>query len=112
MAEDVAVKVQDQEQARALLRELNQELDLVDHYKFKNQKLLGALPSFKKEKADSLAEDYRKIVAEINLKARDNTRQEAYVMSDFSREVQQFNDTILNFNAVLKILRKQAEAEE
>lgn len=112
MAEDVAVKVQDQEQVRSLLRELNQELDLADHYKFKNQKLLDALPSFKKDKADSLAEDYRKIVAEINAKAKDNTRQEGYVMSDFTREVQKFNDSILNFNAVLKILREQAEAED
>ena len=112
MAEDVAVKIQDQEEARDLLRELNQELDLVDHYKFKNAKLLETLPSFKKEKADSLAEDYRALVAKLNEQARMNTREEAYLMSDFTREVQEFNDTILNFNAVLRILRKQVEAKE
>ena len=112
MAEDVAVKIQEQEEARALLRELNQELDLVDHYKFKNQKLLESLPAFKKEKADLLAEDYRKLIEELNVKARNNTRDEAYLMGDFTKDVQELNDILLDFNAVLRILKKQAEAKE
>ena len=112
MVENVAVKVEEQEAARDPLRELNQELALADHYTYKNRKLLEALPSFKKDKADSLAEDYHKAVAEINRKARENTRDETYFMTDFSREVQEFNEIILNFKTTLKVLRKQVEAKE
>ena len=112
MAEDVAVKVVEQEQVRDPLRELNEELALADHYRYKNKKLLESLPSFKKEKADALAEDYRQAVEDLNLKAKDNTRGESYLMTDFTREVQEFNDLLLNFNAVLRILRKQMTGAE
>ncbi len=112
MAENVAVKVEEQEEVRDPLRELNQELALADHYRFKNKKLLESLPTFKKDKADALADDYRKAIEELNRKARDNTRDESYVMSDFTREIQEFNDILLNFNATLKVLREQTEAKE
>ena len=107
MAEDIAVKVVDQEQVRDPLRELNEELALADHYRYKNKKLIESLPSFRKDKADSLADDYRQAVEDLNRKAKDNTRSESYLMTDFTREVQEFNDLLLNFGAVLKILRKQ-----
>ncbi len=112
MAENVAVKLEEQEQVRDPLRELNAELALVDHYKYKNRKLLESLPSFKKEKADTLAEDYRNSINELNQKARENTRDESYVMSDFSREIQEFNDLLLKFKTTLKVLREQVEAKE
>ena len=112
MAENIAVKVEEQEAARDPLRELNQELALVDHYKYKNKKLLDSLPSFKKDKSDSLAEDYRKAIEELNRHARSNTREESYLMSDFTRAVQEFNDALLNFNTTLKVLRQQLEAKE
>lgn len=109
MAENVAVKVEEQEAVRDPLRELNQELALADHYKFKNKKLLELLPNFKKEKADGLAENYRNSIQEVNRKARENTRDESYLMSDFTRAVTEFNDILLNFRTTLKVLKQQIE---
>ncbi len=112
MAEEVTVNIEEKDEARDLLQQLNDELALADHYRYKNKLLLENLPSFKKDKADKLADDYRAAIAAINQKAAENMREESYLMTDFSRVVGEFNDLLLNLDRTMKVLRKQVGADE
>ena len=107
MAEEVVARIDDQEELRVLLRELSNELALADMIRFKRQKLLDGLDSFKEEKTKSLADEYHNAIEEINEGAASNMAEEIAMMDAFTAEVQSFNDLCADCVAALATLKAE-----
>ena len=112
MAEEVISNIDNDEELRALLRELSQELALCDVLEFKNRKLLDNVSYHNDDKAKSLSDEYRNACALINDYAAENMNREIQAMNDFSAKIKSFNDVCLDFLVGITTLKALSGEKE
>ena len=109
MAEEIISQLDNDEEIRALLRELAQELAFCDVLEFKNKKLIDNVSYHNDEKAKSLSDEYRNACLLINDNAAENMNREIKAMNEFSAEVKSFNEICADFLVGITTLKALAE---